>query len=457
MTDVLMKPAGAPAVPSQGLTGLAAAFATDRTVAFPPEALAMAKLSIFDWFTVLHAGASEPVHGVVRALVEREQSQGSALAIGLAHGVSARAAAYLNGATSHALDYDDTHFGMGGHPTVGVFPAVLAMAQESGADGRALLEAFLIGAEVACRLGAYFGRAHYAAGFHPTATVGSFGATAGVSRLLGLSAEETRHALGFTSTRTSGLRSQFGTMGKPIHAGMASSNGVEAALLVSYGCVSRPDALECVEGFAATHVSADTEEGAGFHPGAPFQFTDVKFKFHACCHGTHGPLEAILCAKPQVANALDDIVAVRLTVNPQWRNICCIARPTTGLEVKFSLSTTLSMALLGVDTASPDSFTEALCVDPAIVALADKVVINFDAAVPDTLTNLTIERSTGEPVSVTYDLAAPTPYGIAAESLKRKASGLLGEARADRLWDFVQRLDGLNAQALSAEISAALR
>ena len=118
------------------------------------------------------------------------------------------------------------------------------------------------------------------------------------ARLLGLDEERARHALGIASTRTSGLKSQFGTMGKPYHAGMAAANGVEAALLAAAGFVSRPDGLDCAQGFGETHAGAGIDPAAILDGlGRDFIFEAVQHKFHACCHGTHAALDALIEAR----------------------------------------------------------------------------------------------------------------------------------------------------------------
>ena len=236
------------------MTAAIAAFACG-TRAPPASALAVLKLSLLDWSAVSLAGKDEPVSSIVRAMVQDEAGRGEASIIGLAGLYPARAAALANGTISHALDYDDTHFSYVGHPSVVIFPAALAVAEKTGASGEAFMAAALIGMEAACRIGAWLGTGHYQHGFHQTATSGAFGATVAAGRLLGLDEERMRHALGIVATRASGLKSQFGTMGKPFNAGIAASNGVEAALLAKAGFVSRPDGLECAQGFAETHAA----------------------------------------------------------------------------------------------------------------------------------------------------------------------------------------------------------
>ncbi|CAN0604048.1 unnamed protein product, partial [Ectocarpus sp. 12 AP-2014] len=189
----------------------------------------------------------------------------------------ARMAALVNGATSHALDYDDTHFAHVGHLSVGIYPAALAVGEEVDATADDVIAAFLVGAEGAIRVGLALGQAHYDLGFHQTATAGAFGATIAVARLLGLSDGQTRHALGLCATRASGVKAQFGTMGKPYNAGIAAANGVECAKLAVLGMTSADDGLFGPQGFVATHTpSVDALE-----TGARFFFEDNKYKLHA--------------------------------------------------------------------------------------------------------------------------------------------------------------------------------
>ena len=161
-------------------------------------------------------------------------------------------AALVNGATGHALDYDDVNMTMVGHPTAAVAPAILALAEKNNLGGKAFLTA-LIATE--CRIGVLMNESHYNAGWHATGTVGSFGAAAGAASMLGLQVEACARALGIAGTQAAGLKSMFGTMCKPFHAGKAASNGLYAAMLSSRGFESRIDVLECDQGFADTQTN----------------------------------------------------------------------------------------------------------------------------------------------------------------------------------------------------------
>jgi len=210
-----------------------------------PEALHMMRLSIFDWAACGIAGRFEPVSRLVRDMVLAEKGTPDAILFG-GGCAPARGAALVNGVTSHALDYDDTHFAHIGHPSVAVVSAALSVAERTKASGDALVRAALVGAEASARIGVWLGREHYQTGFHQTGTAGCFGATIAAARLLGCDHTRMTHAIGLASTRASGLKSQFGTMGKPYNAGAAAAMGVEVALLAQAGFVSNPRGLEGV-------------------------------------------------------------------------------------------------------------------------------------------------------------------------------------------------------------------
>ena len=436
--------------PTQRIAGFAAR--SDGAL-FPQSARAIARLSMLDWSAVMLAGLGEPVSCMVRRLVGEEGGAPAATVFGLDDQHPARAAALANGAASHALDYDDTHFAYVGHPSVAVLPAALAVAEKAGASGAELLEAFLVGVETACRVGGYLGASHYQHGFHQTATSGAFGATAACARLLRLSPEQTCHALGIAATRASGLKSQFGTMGKPFHAGMAAANGVEAASLASFGFVSRPDAIECEQGFAATHAGAggDADSFAGL--GRTFRFEDVSYKHHACCHGTHAALEALALIRNEPDFDRDAVTGVAIGVNPRWLRVCDIAEPKTGLEAKFSYRLTAAMALAGVDTAALANFDDAICERPGLAGLRDLVQVAGDETIADTAARVEVRLASGATLTGSFDLNGAVPLSERRGKLRAKAAALVGAAPADALWQAVCGLEDRTA----AEFAAVLK
>ena len=419
----------------------------------PASARAMARLSLFDWMVCGRAGVGEPLAGILRDYVAAEGGWPVASIFGGGQ-APARAAALVNGATSHALDYDDTHFGHVGHPSVGIYPAALAVAEEVGASAAAVADAFLIGAEASVRLGMVLGSVHYNRGFHQTATAGAFGATIAAGRLYGLTRDQMRAALGLCATRASGLKSQFGTMGKPYNAGIAAANGVECAGLARAGFTSADDGVMGPQGFVATHSDAPSEAGVwDAPPPGTFLFEEIKYKLHACCHGTHAMIEALAAIKRGHNVTVERVAAIHLRTSPRWLWVCDIKAPRTGLEVKFSYTWLAGMVLSGIPTSSDRTYTDALAVDPALAAFAGKITVTGDATVSDMQATGEVVLSDGTLLPFEHDLATPLTTDVLERRLRAKATGLLG-AEAEHLWRAVANLDALSASDLGKRLTA---
>ncbi len=404
----------------------------------PASCLHILKLSLLDWCAVALAGVGEPVSRITRDMLNSEAGTPEAFIFGQATRLPARAAALANGTTSHALDYDDTHFLHIGHPSVAIFPAALALAERQNASGADFLTAALVGYEASCRIGHWLGRSHYEAGFHQTATAGAFGATLTAARLLKLPADQTRHALGLACTRVSGLKAQFGTMGKPFNAGMAASNGVEAAQLASHGFISNPEALETAFGFADTHAAAQTDRAEVLRRlGRDFVLEQVQHKFHACCHGLHAALEALQTLE---ISDLNDIISVTVHTHPRWLKVCNKPSPTTGLEAKFSYRQTVAMALAGVNTGALQSYSDAICQIPEIKALREKVQVVGDGSLADTASRVVLVLSGGDRREASFDLTKPMVASAREKRVREKAAALIGNEKSTALWMELDKL-----------------
>ena len=404
----------------------------------------MAELSLFDWCVVALAGADQPVSCIIRNLVLEEGGKPTASVIGAACKVPPRAAALANGTISHALDYDDTHFAHVGHPSVAILPAALALSEDRGASATLLRDAFLLGAEASIRIGMVLGRAHYEHGFHQTATAGAFGAAVAAGRAIGLSPVQMRAALSIVSTRASGLKSQFGTMGKPYNAGIAAANGVEAALLAERGFVSCDDGLGAAQGFLATHAAA----AADWPAADGFLFEDIKHKFHACCHGTHAMIEALQKLMTQGAITPDAVAGIALRVNPRWLKVCDIKAPRSGLEIKFSYAYLAAMVLSGIDTAADTSYADDLCNSAALQQLSLRVSVEGEAGIGDTETEVLVMLKDGRHAAGRHDLSVRLAPEVIADGLRRKARALLGAERAEAIWASIAGIDALSARDL---------
>ncbi|QOL82684.1 MmgE/PrpD family protein [Pseudooceanicola spongiae] len=399
--------------------------------------------SLFDWASVGLAGRDEPVAQRTRALALDEGNAGPSGLFGGGR-ASARTAALVNGATSHALDYDDTHFLHIGHPSVAVAPAALAVAQSVGATGAELITALAAGLELSCRIGDWLGRAHYEAGFHQTGTAGAFGATIAAGRLMRLDAAAMAAALGLTATRAAGLKSQFGTMGKPLNAGFAAEVGVTCTILAAQGVTSAPEALEGAQGFGPTHAGL-ARLAAFDRLGDAWVFPDVSYKFHACCHGLHAMLEAI----GSLNIAGETATSITIYTHPRWLAVCNQPAPTTGLGAKFSYRLTAAMALTGVDTAALDTYSDAMTQRPDLMALRDRVSVIGDPTLTDMQARVSVATSDGV-TEAFHDLMQTGPAEEVQRRLRDKSTTLLGAEVSGPLWSAVAGLpDAPDASQLS--------
>ncbi|WP_170606726.1 MmgE/PrpD family protein [Ruegeria arenilitoris] len=426
------------------LTNALANFAA-RPVSTTAQARIVTSLSALDWLAVGRAGADEPVSQIVRNMVLAEGGAEQAKLFG-GGAAPLRAASLVNGTVSHALDYDDTHFAHIGHPSVAVFPAALAVAQALDKPIVDLLEAALVGMETSIRIGLWLGRGHYQAGFHQTATSGAFGAAVASGRLMAFDMEQMKKVLGLTATRAAGQKTQFGTMGKPYNAGLASSNGVEAALLIQSGFETNPDAVEATNGFGATHLGADDTASALEGLGEEWLFENVSHKFHACCHGLHAALEAareLDIAEPEVAE-------LKVKTQPRWMSVCNQLAPTTGLGAKFSYRTVIAMQALGHDTALPESFSDEVCTDPRLISLRDRISVEADENLSETQAFLSLLRRDGARREAVHDLLTPLSLSDREDRVREKASKLIGGETVDEIWSMLRT--GGRAAELAARL-----
>ena len=357
----------------------------------PPEIVELARQCLLDWLGVTIAGAHEPA---VKILVEEIREQGgNPQATIIRHGLTASTmqAALINGTASHALDFDDVNWSLEGHPSAAVIPGLLALAEHRNSSGRDFIAAFVAGYETACRVGRLVSPGHYKQGFHSTATAGSFGAAAACARLLGLSVAETATAMGIAGTQAAGLKSMFGTMCKPLHAGKAAQNGLFAATLAARGFESRNDVLECAQGFAATQSTDFKVNDALADPDGGYHLRANLFKYHAACYLTHATIECCRRLRENADMGPESIHRINIRADETLAGVCHIPEPHNGNEAKFSLRMMAAFALAGIDTSSIESYSENNCASTVLVSLRDKVRVQFVSGWPATKTEVDIE------------------------------------------------------------------
>src|SRR6266436_4094705 len=408
----------------------------------PAPVRALAQQCVLDYLGVALAGAADPL---VRILLdEMTEAAGTPQAGIIGHEVRlpALSAALVNGAAAHALDYDDVNMAMPGHPSVAILPALLALAELKGSSGREVITAFVAGYETTCRIGAALQPGHYNLGFHSTGTVGSFGAAAACARLLRLDAAATATALGIAGTQAAGLKSQFGTMCKPFHAGKAAQNGLLAARLAVRGFSSRVDIVECIQGFALTHGPDFAPAAALATPEGGFHLLANLFKYHPACYFTHAPIESARQVRQRHGVNPEEIAGITLKLDKSCERVCNIAAPSDGLEAKFSLRQTVAMALAGVDTASLGAYSVANATDPALVALRDKVVLDFQDGWPQAAAEIEVALGDGRVLRASHDAGIPcADIAGQGERLAAKFAALagpvVGPARARELREMI--------------------
>ena len=434
-----------------GVTGALAGHAADlRYEDIPGDVRTVARHCVLDWLGVTLAGSREDAGRIVReeALEQGGTPQASLIGGGVRTGITQ--AALVNGTASHALDYDDVQFAFLGHPTVTVLPAVLALAERDGRGGRDLVTAFVAGVETGARIGAYVTEDHYARGHHATGTLGTFAAAAATARMLGLDGDACARALGIAATQAAALKCMFGTMSKPLHAGRAAAGGQYAALIAARGFTAREDAVECDQGFAHTQSAAADEEAALAGLGTRFHTRDVLFKYHAACYGTHASIEALIRLRD--AHDIDprNVQRVELRVPTRNLRVCNIQQPRTGLEAKFSLRMVSAMTLARRNTADIAGYVDALCVDPELVGLLDRMQVVGDESLARGTSEVIISMDDGVVYREFDNRSVPSEdLDLQGRRLEEKfaalAAPVIGPDRAREVTELVRGLDGLDS------------
>jgi len=414
----------------------------------PAQVRTVVRHCLLDWLGVTLAGSREDAARIVREEALEQGGTSQATLIGSGQRISIGQAALVNGTASHALDYDDVHFAFLGHATVTVLPAVLAVAERDAHNGRDFVTAFVSGVEVGSRIGEYVTEAHYARGHHATGTLGTFSAAAGTARMLGLDAETSATALGIAATQAAALKSMFGTMCKPLHAGKAAANGQYAALLAKRGFSSRPDAIECSQGFADTQ-SPVVETGSvldGF--GERFHTRNVLFKYHAACYGTHASIEAL--TRLRNAHDIDSESVDKIEIRVPTRNlkVCNIQEPQTGLEAKFSLRLVSAMTLAGRSTSNIAGYTDELCAERELVRLRDCIRIVGDGELARGTSEVIVSMADGVVYREFGNVSIPSQdLDEQGQRLEDKfvtlANPVIGEDKAREVVDLVRNLEQL--------------
>lgn len=312
----------------------------------PEEVLVLAKRGVIDTLGVAIGAAAHPLAEIL-ATTFPPTAAGEAF---LWHGrgkSNALDAALANGTLAHTLDFDDGGVALTPmHPSSPVLAAVWAAGESRGLSGREALAAYALGVEVECKLASAVSLTHYDHGWHATAVIGAFGAAAGAGWLLGLNAEQLRTAVGIAASMTGGLRANFGTMTKPLHAGLAARNGLMAAQLAQAGWSANQNILETKKGFFEAFQCGAV---GGLNLGQPFHFQSpgVSIKRFPSCSATHHCIEAMLALKRDHALTADQIEKIECRVHAvSYQTLRKEPAVATAEQGRFSPHFTMALVLV---------------------------------------------------------------------------------------------------------------
>jgi 2-methylcitrate dehydratase PrpD len=368
---------------NEGTEKVAQFIAETRYEHLPEEAVHIAKKAVVDWIGVTIAGSNEPVAGIVSEQVRRMRAVGEAGVICKGFQTSADLAAWVNGAESHALDYDDIFANAAGfnfHPTVTLLSAVLALGEKIKASGREILAAYVVGIETETRIGGAMGRYASETGWHPTPVVGTIGAAAACANILRLNIAQARMALGIASSLAGGLLQNFGTMTKPLHAGNSARNGVVAALLAQNGFTGNESVMEGNLGFCSMFSGGKVSgiENKEQDLGKAWRIISpgMSLKPYPCCRSTHSSIDASLYLRNVKGMDVRQVVKIICKTSPQHPKLARFHRPKSGYEGKFSIPYCIAAALLRGKVLLED-FTEEKVADREAQALLSKVEFEY--------------------------------------------------------------------------------
>ncbi len=345
-------------------------------------AIERARIGLSDAVGIAIAGSREPLAGTVRGFAAGTGARlwGTTLRAGAAD------AAWANGVAAHVLDWDDYSHPMYGHCSSVLTPVCFALAESLGRSGRELMEAWLAGHEVDARIGDAATVRHYRKGWHATSSVGVFGATASAARLLRLDAAQMTMALGIAASSCGGIRENFGTTTKPLHAGQAARAGVMAALLAQAGVGGSPTALSGRYGFLALY-------GEGAPVGEVPSTLDagklaiegewgIVLKPYACCGSSHPLIDATLGLMDQANPKPESIRSVTCHIDPLTASILQFHDPRTPFEARYSLEYPVAVAILD-RAGNAEQFEQARVAAPDVRAMLARVKVVDDLRNPE--------------------------------------------------------------------------
>ncbi|MEY3611877.1 MAG: 2-methylcitrate dehydratase, partial [Pseudomonadota bacterium] len=343
------------------------------------------------------AAKHEAVESALAAVNMLSPSPQATLA-GRSERVDMASAALINGISSHTFDFDDTHLKTIIHPAGPVASAVMALAETQNSSGRQVLDALVLGIDVACRMGNLVYPQHYDRGWHITGSTGTLGAAAACARLLGLNAQQTAMALGIAASQPVGLREQFGTMTKPFHPGGAARAGLMSALMAKHGFTSSARSLEAPRGWAQVLSTKYDWREAQDELGQRFEISFNAYKPFACGIVIHPSIDACAQLRAQGVKP-EEVQSIELRVHPLVLELTGKKTPQDGLQGKFSVYHGCAVGLI-FGRAGEEEFSDHIVRREDVVRLRDKVQAVVDTSVREESVYVTAHLTDGRSVKV---------------------------------------------------------
>jgi 2-methylcitrate dehydratase PrpD len=364
------------------------------------------------------------------------QPSAQATILGRSEKVDIGSAALINGITSHTFDFDDTHLKTIIHPAGPVCSALLALAEHTGASGRQLIDALIIGIDVSCRAGNMIYPDHYDRGWHITGTTGVLGSAAACARLLGMNVEQTIMALGIAASQPIGLREQFGTMTKPFHPGAAAQAGLMSALLAKSGFTSSSRAIEAPRGYAQVVSAKYDWNEITDQLGERFEISFNSYKPFACGIVIHPSIDACVQLREKGVTA-DNLARIDLKVHPLVLELTGKKEPTDGLQGKFSVYHGCAAGLI-FGRASEDEYADDIVNRADMVDVRRKVNAIVDRGMDEASVDAVATLKDGSTVHVFVEhaigsLQRPMTDSDLENKFHGMTDGLLGKAQTSQL------------------------
>lgn len=447
-----------------GPTSQLATFIVEAAV--PPAVRTTARRYLLDWLGSTVAGGEMRPPSMVREVVTGLGGHAQATVLASGERTSAPLAALANAAASHVLEMDDLDPGSIYHPAAPTVSAALAVAEQLGANGNALLDAIAIGYEVGIRVGEALGPSHYEH-WHTTGTAGTFGAAAAAARLHGLTAEQTLHALGSAGTTTAGLWEFLsdGAMSKQLHPAKAAHDGILSVLLAQQGFTAATHILEGAKGVLASMSAQAFPERLTdglTSEMASWRIDGVAFKVHAACRHTHSAVDAALQLRAEHHLDPAKIEAVDVRIYQQALGLLDGMEPTTPYAAKFSLPFCIAAALQFGDLG-PGRFSESTIREQSTLALADRVSFEtdpvLDACYPESWPSVvTVRLRDGGEVSTRVDHpAGDIEAGVENSDLGAKFARMTSPQFAEQATAIAEHLLTAEPPMSPSEIVGAVR